>query len=413
VKTESSLSFDPLNEFFLPVGSFAWDPNVPTCKKHIESDKPKYFSSDSTITVHLLRVTSGTEASYGNALTCKHGYRLHAFRGVNRSAMPWFNLHREVVLNRDSALVPFSLPIGTPLTYSDPNYSQLVEELSGLASSPSQYDGPVFFDIDTDTDSALNHWLMESAVFLEYWDDLQDMHPGIKLVLNQPRGYKSSIITQFFQISEDRVVYKNLSPELVAQSGMANSLTYYPPLITLMDSTAPDIPFVEALWTKFIRRLRLISGVENPSPWLPQRVLLLPRGTKENNPFNNRFEPLIDQATSYAESHSTLPCGALVESYAYDTFLDMKDQVQLQAEAKVYLVAYGSAHFFNIGLSRNATILISNKLHWTHHLGFPYLALEQEFGQKYNRIIWLNGDESESQVFSILDAEYSSKGPLP
>jgi len=91
----------------------------------------------------------------------------------------------------------------------------------------------------------------------------------------------------------------------------------------------------------------------------------------------------------------------------------MRDQVQLQAEAKVYLVAYGSAHFFNIGLSRNATILISNKLQWKHHLEFPYLVLEQDIGQRYNRVIWLNGDESESQVFSILDTEYSSKGPLP
>lgn len=412
ILSEGNTEEEEISQFFLPNESLSWDPSISfsgSCSKVLDSRPfPPPFQT-STISVIIPKVTLGYEASYGNAWTCGRGLRLHAFWGVNHSSLPWYNLHREVVLNRDPDIVGRLSPTGAPLEMLDPYSLEAANAISGYTFPPPQDSGPVYFDIDTDTDGALNHWLFESAVFLEYWIDLKKMHPHIKLLLRQPKGYKVSVATQFFDISEESIVYKNLSPEL---SGHSNVLTYFPPLLSINDGSTPDVPFAEALWTNFIRHLRFVAGVELPSPWLPNRVLLLPRGKKENYVFNNRLEPLIERLSSFAEKEPQLPCGAILETYSYDSFVDMRLQVQLQAEAKVYIVAYGSAHFFNIALSRNATIIVSNKLHWTHHQESPYLILEQKFGERYNRIIWLGGDESESYIYNLLNDEFNSKGPL-
>jgi len=371
------------------------------------------------LTVSIPRVHPSNLNSYGNVFTCRGGYRLHAYLGVNHSFGGWFNVKREVVLNRGQEEIEqagFPIDSGLSLSLDDASLVEGIRKISRCCHPSGERidEGVVFFDIDTDTDAAFIHWLAESAVFLEYWDDLLAMHPGIRLLLRQRRGYKLSFAEEFYGITRDRIVFKDESPEIVALGGAPNAITYFPPFLTLFDSDAPDIPFFEALWQRFISRMRKTAGVDTPPPWLPTRALILARGHKENNKANDdRVHSISDALAALWQKDPTLPSQIVpLELAEYDTYPSVVEQVIMQSEAKVFTVAYGSALFLNAALARNASVLIENPNHWTHHIGFPYLTHIYNFAEKFNKLTELRGISDVNQVIGMFDAALMKAGPM-
>ena len=422
-------------ELFLPKSSPSWVPpsKNDACGVPLSEEKViPLVSGAGLVKVSIPRLNPANVHTYGNVLTCRSGFRVHAYWGVNASAVTPWNTAREVLLNRrgcdSSGGNPCSgeaVQLGSGAAGLSLGDTSLVENILLLSQSttPMPSGGSVFFDIDTDTDDALIHWLIESAVFLEYWEDLRLMHPNIRLLLRRRKGYKLAMVQQFFGISEDKVVFKQESPEVVAEGGAPDALTYFPPLLTPFDKDTPDLQFLRALWHRFITRLRAAAGVDTPAPWLPSRLIVLPRGTKENLPYNERQALLISAIADRAAQDPSTPSGTVpLEVYSYDTLPFLSEQVIAQAEARVFIVTYGSAHFFNTALARNATSYVVNVKNWMHHTEFPYFVVLSAYASEFNKIIYLGNEEealrrdarsTAEKYITLMDEELLARGPLP
>ena len=157
------------------------------------------------------------------------GYRLHAYRGVHGTSLTYGNGFRTVVLTRaQEEIESAGLRVGgdDPLVLDD---AALIRDISHCCHPPEAGEGAAFFDIDTSAHDAFIHWLAESAVFLEYWDDLLAMHPGIRLLLQSKKGYKLAFVTELYGIPLDKVVFKEESPHCSAGWGAQRHHLLPPP----------------------------------------------------------------------------------------------------------------------------------------------------------------------------------------
>ena len=341
--------------------------------------------------VSIPRVSGSDAQSYGNMHTCKRGYRLHAYRGVNGSHFSFPCYTREVELSRG------------------PEGGQ-GQGLPPVADEGSAGEEVVVFDIDTWSHNAFIHWVCESAVYLEYWDDLVALHPGIRLLLQQRKGYKLRFATELYGIPMDRIVFRDESPGFAALVALPSSITYFPPYLTLLEENAGDLPLFGALFHRLVTRLRRLAGVDSPPPWLPTRALILQRGSKEN--YATRVNPFVN---ALAERPGLLSSRVPLEVLVYDEFPSLKAQVTAQAEAKVFAVAYGSALFFNAALARNATVLIDNPSGEATHY-FVYLGLALEYGERCNRRVvdlQASGVSRVEEVLPLLEAALAEDGAGP
>jgi hypothetical protein len=343
--------------------------------------------------VTIPRVSASDAHSYGNMHTCRRGFRLHAYRGVKDASCVFPCLVRKIELSLK------------------PGGKEEVDEGSkkdGLVVDAGASQEIVVFDIDTWLHDAFIHWVCESAVFLEYWDDLQAMHPGIFLLFQQRRDYKLHFATELYGIPIDRIIFRDESPDIAALVALPGSLTYFPPFMTLLEEGNGDLPLFGALFHRLITRLRRLAGVDAPPPWLPMRALNLQRGSKENYVHNDyRVHAFLN---GLAEAPVLLFSRVPLEMMEYDNFPSLKAQVIAQTEAKVFTVAYGSSLFLNAALARNATVFIDNPnglvTHW-----YTYVGLAYEYGERCNRkIVDLQGIgvKSVAETVALLEEAYRS-----
>ena len=378
---------------FLPKSTSAWidvsdsDATTEPC-----GTGPRDEAAPQLQFVTIPRVSASNAHSYGNMHTCRRGYRLHAYRGVKDASCVFPCLARKVELSLG--------PKGSEEEVDEGKGDGLVDVGVGQEI--------VVFDIDTWLHDAFIHWVCESAVFLEYWDDLQALHPGILLLLQQRKDFKLHFATELYGIPIDRIVFRDESPDIAALVALPGSLTYFPPFMTLLEEGKGDLPLFGALFHRLITRLRRSAGVDAPPPWLPTRALNLQRGSKENYAHNDyRVHALLDGlAEAPVELFSRVP----LEMLAYDNFPSLKAQVIAQSEAKVFTVAYGSSLFLNAALARNATVLIDNPnglvTHW-----YTYVGLAYEYGERCNKkIVDLqgNGVKSVAETVELLEEAYGS-----
>jgi hypothetical protein len=309
------------------------------------------------VTIEVPRANSLRGTSYGNAVTCGNGIRLHAFRAVVSETVAEVSQYRTVVLARESA-PPNSVDI-TGYTDAD----------AAVTTSTA------FFVVDTFLHDAFIHWAAESAVFFAYWRDLSIMHPGkLKVVFSGFKRYKREII-RMWGIADSDVIWGGLPREAASP----DSITYFPPLLSLNDMEA-DIPLWRTLWAEFCERLRASAGLLNEPPWMPAKgLLLLPRGKLENYKANDRKVEALDWIATEITSGRA---GART-TVLYTDSTDLRTQVQSVSGNNTIILNYGSSLFFNGGLARNATIFAIDDL---GQLGYPGMMMLFDYVRRYNTI---------------------------
>jgi hypothetical protein len=317
-----------------------------------------------SVSVTLPRADAQHNATYGNAVTCGAGLRVHAFRAVASEHIG--GLSRGVELARggegsDDAVAADADADVTGYSYDD-------AELQG---------GEAFFVIDTSQNEALAHWLAESAVFLLYWRELAALHPGrLRLVLRSRRHYKEEVV-RLAGLEPKDVMYGGLPPT----AALPSSVVYFPPLFALNDPS-PDIETWAALWSGLIDGLRATAGEAAAPPWLPTGgVLVLPRGTVENFVANDHKVPTLDWIASEVAAGRA---GARSTVLIADRVADMRDQINAVARARAVITFYGSGFFFNGALARNATIFtVDNE---GQHARFPGMRMLLDYMQQFNTV---------------------------
>jgi hypothetical protein len=265
-----------------------------------------------------------------------------------------------------------------------------------------------FFVIDTIYDSAFIHWVLESAVFLTYWSELKGTLPKLKLVLRQPRKYKSLFLPVFGIAPDDVVYYTGGWPSPGPREELPQfphsypepNLVFIPPGQYLHDTLLNVDLFHQTLST-FVKHIKLYSSItEEPlTTFSPHRsVLVLPRGRKENYGPNERKIPELDILASLVEDSDVH--GA--EVLRSDEVNDIRHQVQAISRAKVIFVSAGSAAYFSMLFAVNSTIYVMGPDRLKLDSRFPYSRELCALASRTNSIIIRDDSIGKTELRTLL-----------
>jgi len=286
------------------------------------------FGGPSNFSVIIPRANPSLPESYGNAVTCGRGFRLHAFRAVRKSP---------------TTPTPFRKVY---LVRGEDNSQQKADyDVTGYSVRNTDWvNGMAYFDIDTFSEGRFSHWVSESAVYIEYWSDLIALHPGrLKLVLTHKRKYKLEILS-LLGISSSDIVWGGLPPE----AELPSSIVYFPPLLSQNDQGRPDLLLWSSLWSNLMDWIRFAVGSEIKPPFSPSGLVIMPRSRSGNNQINDRIIAALDWIVEHSDKNNSIVLN--VDDVSFST------QVREVAKAKSIICNYGSAFFVNAGIARNATI---------------------------------------------------------
>ena len=391
----------------LPASSAAWEP-PPLERCGPRGGVARGVTSavaSASVTILLPRAESWSHlpTSWGNAVTCTSGFRLHAYRGVRSTSSPEFNLVRSVVLARD---------VGSASALA---ISELSDEAIAELSRYDDFDasvGDAFFYIDSYYESSIGHFVMESALFLCYWDDLRALHPGrIKLVLSNDKMYKRNVLRLWGLRDEDIV-----TGGLPAAAALPSSVVYFAPLLSLHEEAANLLPLDiwRPLWDHFIERLRVAAGTVDAAPWSSNNVLVLLRGKKENLKANDRTVPLLDLLGQLVPDLVTKTAGSVTVMIA-DRQPTMREQLRALASASVIISEAGSTVYFNAQFARNATWFIINDMR-DQQAVFGGMRNIHEAAARFNQFVYVKTTCTDALSCAPLLAKMSDalgNGPLP
>jgi hypothetical protein len=266
---------------------------------------------------------------------------------------------------------------------------------------------PMYFFIDTLLDDALAHWLGESAVFLPLWVNLKREFPGIKLMLKpHPKSYKWETL-ELYGIGREHVVFGPPFPH------PCSNLVIFPPLI-LYNQWETDLPMVRNEWAAQVEMFRRRSGVGGHCRAQPRpapRLLLMPRGHKENYIGNDNLAERRNE-TEEAKIFSRAQQELGGELFYTDTANDLESQVRAVDASSVIVVIYGSALFFNEALARNATVIALGDL--GHHDIMNTFRAIHEYAQSFNNVVIVPKPYTADQVMEHIRAAMQKvEGALP
>lgn len=356
----------------------------------------------SSVTVVIPRANPYSPSSFGNAVTCDGGLRLHAFRGVLSSNCSEFNTERRVVLSRTT---------GTPARI------ELTDATADVVTRLSHYDTcngvsyDAFFVFDSFYEESFGHWAQESALFLSYWDVVRALHPErAKIVLQKRKTFKRNVLL-LWGVHEDDV----LTGGLPAAAALPCNVVYFPPLLSLHERRLEllALDYWRALWGHFIERLRESADTSDAPPWVSTNALVLLRGKAENLKSNDREVPVLNLIGQHAPSFLS-NAGAVTVMRA-DRQPSLREQLRAVAAAKVVVSEAGSAANFNSAFARNATWFIIGD--FRDHLAiFPGVLFVHEWSAHFNRFVYVPTGcvdvEACKPLFASMSAALSN-GPLP
>jgi hypothetical protein len=318
------------------------------------------FGGSSNFTVIIPLANPSLPESYGNAVTCGRGFRLHAFRAV-RNSPPTPTPFRNVVLARGE----------------DNSQQKADYDVTGYSIQNTDWlNGMAYFDIDTFSEGRFSHWVSESAVFIEYWSDLSAMHPGqLRLVLTNKQKYKLELLS-LLGLTSSEIVWGGLPPE----AELPNSIVYFPPYLSQNDQGRPDLLLWSTLWSNLMDWIRFAVGSETNPPFTPSGgLVIMPRSRSGNNQINDRIIAALDWMVDHVDKNNSFVLQ--VDDVNFST------QVREVARAKSIVCNYGSAFFVNAGIARNATIFtIDNEAIGLEQIrDFPAIKMFYDYIRSKNR----------------------------
>jgi hypothetical protein len=352
-----------------------------------------------------LLIPCASRAHGDGNLVLPSGVRIHALRNAAFSLAVSLHCVLKVVFQSESRkdwAETYSLGEEKEATLAQSN-EWLWQE--GTAKAPN-----IYYAIDTLYDTAFIHWILESAVFLSYWAEVKTLFPSTKLVLRRPRNFKT-LFFPVFGVDPEDVVYNTGGWDAMNFPGSEGfpppgpdtfptpNFFLAPPGQYLHDTSLNMILFKQTLESFAGKALLYSSSGANLSSRGGRKVLVLPRGKKENNAGpNDRVIPELDSLAEMIESEGMT--GA--EVLRTDDIKDISQQINAVAQAKVIFVAAGSAAYFNMLFAVNATIYILGPDRHNMDMGrWPYSRAVWDFGGRLNRLV-IRDDTISNDVLSTL-----------
>lgn len=200
-----------------------------------------------------------------------------------------------------------------------------------------------YFIIDTLFNEAVSHWIYESSIYLEAFNDLYKINNNIKLHFKTMKNYKKIICT-YFGISENCIVYDIDSTK--------SNTCYFPKYSKLIPRHLVDTNYrmnIEKLYTSFNKNT--ISAQKSVD------ICLLPRQSKENYRPNDRVMSV--NLLIYYLNNSKKYSFDILETDRIDSFIE---QIQRVKAASIIIVPDGAAFAINGIFCKDKKILVIGKL---------------------------------------------------
>ena len=188
--------------------------------------------------------------------------------------------------------------------------------------------------IDTLFNDAFLHWVVESAIFLPSFKKLKENYPNIKIHIKIKRKYKDLFI-KFFNIDENDIVY-NIEK---------NNISFFPiPNTSLNNNSISDL-YINYFnnFYKYIQYTKLDNKIYD-------KILILPRGNKENYKGNDRTYNIDDIINNLIDKSFIL--------IADNDINNLNNQIEIINKYKNIILTDGSPFFVNGLFANNSNIIV-------------------------------------------------------
>jgi len=194
----------------------------------------------------------------------------------------------------------------------------------------------IYYIFDCPGEDALLHWLVECFIFYPIFLKLKLEYPTIKILTKNTKRYVRNLFN-FVNIN-DEIKYNIESP---------NNICFFSPIISLN-----DLHKNRELFVKYVKlyiddvNIRLSTTVlEN------NKILLLPRNSKDNYKANERIIPGIQ----LLEDKIIDMGGVVLNTYDIN---NISLQFAIIKHSDIIIMDYGSSFFFNTLFVKNKTIIV-------------------------------------------------------
>jgi hypothetical protein len=307
--------------------------------------------------------------SLGQLDPCSGGLSNYVATWKSKSFIHGVDVTGIVEQKRPRPLIPLRITSAAAL------YDGATSDSEAAASSRQVF---LIVDVELEYGSSYGHWVMEFAVFFREWQDILLRYPNTRIVIGQKRDFKLRMF-DLYGISEDRIV-------LAADLPSRNYCIFFP-FVSINDYAINRYFFLE-LWDNHVKHTKCLSGLTDGVIYYthfqstpldsilpevaPIPLLVMPRGTKENLKYNDRFYAGFEPLVSFAESHG----GRAVYS---DNVTDLRVEFRAIASARIIVVCEGSAYFANGAYATNAIIIVVGKAIIESQIDIPAIQVLQDY----------------------------------
>lgn len=224
--------------------------------------------------------------------------------------------------------------INNIIQYNYINFNTWEVNILNIVNTVNENEIQYYFIIDTFFNDAFAHWVFESAIFIPAYIKLKDIYPNLKIYLKTQRKYKNLFI-KYFNIDETNIVYD------IEQ----NNISFFPlPITSLNNNTISDV-YIEYfnIFNKYIK-----SFIEYNNTII-NKILILPRGNKENYKGNDRvynIDNIIDNLINKYEILNT------------DEIDDLNIQIKTINKYKNIILTDGSPFLVNGLFTKDRNIIV-------------------------------------------------------
>ena len=203
----------------------------------------------------------------------------------------------------------------------------------------SNHGDNIYFIFDSPGSDALIHWIAECFIFYPLMIKLTEVYPNIKILTTNKKKYVRSTF-QFF----------NITNEIVYTIGNETTNTcFFPPIVSLN-----DLSVLKDVYSKYIQLYIENINLKLSYYNLPtNRLLLLPRNSKDNYIHNDRTIPGIEDIEQNVIDNG----GIVLNTFQIN---NLSIQWEIVQNSDVIILDFGSSFFFNCLFLKNKKIIVLN-----------------------------------------------------
>ena len=269
----------------------------------------------------------------------------------------------------------------TKYTYTicKPELTILQDFILDSISSDMEY----YYIFDSPVSDAFGHWFFESFIFYPIFLSIQKIYPTIKILVKNKKRY----IKNFFKyVGLDLIISDSIHTK--------NNTCFFNPLVSLNVSNNQTLDLLKEFSLKMMIFIR--SNI-NPCISIKNKIILLPRDTKDNFEGNNRTIHGIEDI----ENNIISKDGTVLNTFNLN---NIHLQFSLINSFENIIVCYGSSYTVNcLSLKNKNIIVLDNYNYHSHHKTFEANSLIYDLIEKENNVVYVYPSSNNSIFYKDLE----------